>query len=584
VSAAPAPRPQYLDAPDGALFSVFHAPAAAARESLPAVIFCAPWGWNEAVSYHARREWAEALADEGHPVLRFDLPAVGDSAGAPDEAGLLGRWIDAVGTAARWLRGAAPGRELVALGLELGGLLATEAARAGAPIDALALWATPRDGRGFVRLTQAFSRMQAWDGSPDGDSPLPDGWIEAGGFVLSADTVAALKAVKPAELEAPRSVRRALVLGREDAPADATLIKHLEEGGTSVESGPGEGWDVLIAHPSYAVVRPEVRERISRWLRAGKASTSPIEAPSRATPTSAEFAVGGTTIRETPLDYLPPDTFGILAEPADAAAAIEGECTLLFNAGNVRHIGPNRIWVDASREMAATGTRTLRIDLAGIGEADGESARFVEVSEFYEPEFGAQALAIMDALETAGVASRFKTVGLCSGGYWAYRTALNDSRVSAALLLNPGALRWRASLVMERDGKGIGMLFRPRPWKKLLRGEYDLKKIRTFGQLVVRRLTERFHELGHATGGAGADGVQERDPGLEAELDSLRESGTGLTLAFSADEMDKELEAMGILAQRERWPNLQVHGLPGVDHALASTSAQSAARGLIRNF
>jgi alpha-beta hydrolase superfamily lysophospholipase len=573
VSTAPASRPQYLDLPAGPVFSVFHAPAAGAGERLPAVLFCAPWGWNQASSYHALRDWAEDLAAAGHPVLRFDLPAVGDSAAGPADADLVATWVEAVAGAARWLADAAPGRELVALGMELGGLLALTAAREGAPIDALALWATPRDGRGFVRLTQAFSRMQAWGAGPDGDSPLPEGWVEAAGFVLSAETIAALKALKPAEAEPPARVRRALVLGREEALPEPSIVELLERGGAAVEPGPGSDWDVLVSHPGLAIATDAVRERFAAWLGAGGGSepaTPAASAPAGeavATSASAELTAGGVRIRETPLDFLPAESFAILAEPAEPAAA-DAECTVFFNSANLRHIGPDRIWVDAARELAAAGVRSVRLDLAGIGEAAGESARFAEVAEFYDPAFGAQATKIIDALEAAGVASRFRTVGLCSGGYWAFRSALKDPRVTSALLLNPGALRWRPTLVMERDGKGAGLLLQPRQWGKLLRGEFDRDKIRAYGKLLRHRL---------------AEGKEGRDPELEAELDRLRDAGTSLKMAFSHDEMDQELEALGILAQLdERWPNVSVTSLPGVDHALASTSAQAAARELIR--
>ena len=39
----------------------------------------------------------------------------------------------------------------------------------------------------------------------------------------------------------------------------------------------------------------------------------------------------------------------------------------------------------------------------------------------------------------------------------------------------------------------------------------------------------------------------------------------------------------GIVAEIGRWPNMSLVELPGVDHAIASTSAQAAARQLIRS-
>lgn len=575
------PRPIYIDAADGPLFGVFHAPASErAGGGRPAVLFCAPWGWNETVSYRSRRDWAEALAAAGHPVLTFDLPGVGDSGGSPHDAGLVERWVDAVTAASEHLATIAPGREVAALGMELGGLLALEAARRGAPISALALWAMPRDGRGFFRATKAFSRMQRWGGGPDGDSPLPEGWIEAAGFVISAETAAELQELKPTEADPPMGVRRALVLGRDQIAPEDALVDHLAGAGIAVEAAAGPGWEDMVTHPGYTTAPPETMERFGHWLMAGAESGdgAAVVEPAAA---EAQIPVGEGTVRERPLDLMPAGTFGILAEPVDAPSA--DHCVVFLNAGAVRHIGPNRIWVDSARELAAAGVRSVRVDLAGIGEAAGESARFAEVAEFYEPEFGEQVGAVLGALERAGIGRRFILAGLCSGGYWAYRLGVDDTRVDRVVLLNTGALIWRHSLVMEYDEKGISMLGQGRLWRKLLHGEFDLKKIRAFAYLVMRRLRQEGRSLYRRVRGGGTEGPAEREPRLEAELDLLRDRGTTLALAFSAAERAfEELDRKGIVAEIGRWPNVDLLELPGVDHALASTSAQAAARGLLR--
>lgn len=575
------PRPTYIDAAKGPLFAVFHPPAAArAGEGRPAVLFCAPWGWNETVSYRSRRDWATALAADGHPVLAFDLPGVGDGRGSPHDQGLVERWVEAVAAATERLAALAPGREVALLGMELGGLLALEAARRGAQIEALAIWAMPRDGRAFFRATKAFSRMQRWGGGPDGDSPLPEGWIEAAGFVLSAETADALRELKPADVSPPAGLRRALVLGRDQIAPDQTLADHLAGAGVAVEAAPGPGWEEMVAHPGYTTAPPETMERFSRWLSAGAESG---DAAPAAEPGKAEvlIEVGDGSVHERPLDFMPEGTFGILAEPVDAPAT--DDCVVFLNAGAVRHIGPNRIWVDSARELAAAGVPSVRVDLAGIGEAAGVSARFAEVAEFYEPEFGEQVGAVLGALERAGVGRRFVLAGLCSGGYWAYRLGIEDERVDRIVLLNTGAFIWRHSLVMEYDDKGISMLGERRLWRKLLRGEFDLKKVRAFGYLVVRRLRQGAQTLLRRVGGAGEGEPLERWPALEAEFDLLRDRGTKVALAFSeAEPALEEIERKGVVADLGRWPDIEFVELPGVDHALASTSAQAAARRLLR--
>ena len=574
------PRPLYIDTPGGTVFAVYHPPEANIDVGLPAVLFCAPWGWNETVSYHSRRTWAESLAQAGHPVLRFDLPAVGDSAGRPDESDLLGHWTGAVSGAAERLAALAPGRELAVLGMELGGLLALEAAREGAPIDALALWAMPKAGRAFVRTVQAFSQMQRWDGGPEGDSPLADGWIEAAGFVLSADTAAALREIKPTKVEVPAAVGRFLVLGRDEIEPEAALVEHLGSAGAPVEADLGRGWDDMVLHPGYTVPPPLTMERLAAWLAAGRRDG--VAAPG-AVDGKAELVDADGGWREKVLDDLPADSFAVLAEPV-AADGGEEETIVFLNAGAVRHIGPNRLWVDLARDLAPRGRRSVRVDLAGIGEAGGSSARFAEISEFYDPEFGEQLIGILDSLERAGIGRRFVVVGLCSGGYWSFRAGLTDRRVSKTIMLNPGALRWRSSLVMEQHGKGLGMLLQVRLWKKLLRGEFDLKKVRAFLELALRRLTQKARLGLRKLRPSGVEEPLERSDDIEGDLDALRDASVAAVIAFSQDEMtETELREFGIFDELERWPNVKMVDLPGVDHALASTSAQTAARELIRD-
>ena len=43
-----------------------------------------------------------------------------------------------------------------------------------------------------------------------------------------------------------------------------------------------------------------------------------------------------------------------------------------MNAGGVRHIGPNRMWVEAARRWAAQGIPSARVDFIRVGESDGD--------------------------------------------------------------------------------------------------------------------------------------------------------------------------------------------------------------------
>jgi len=221
----PAARSIWLRASPDAVFGTFH-DAASGPDSATAVLIVGPWGWDEITSYASRRAWAERLAADGHPTLRIDLPGIGDSAGTPSDPARLDAWTSAIGAAAAWLA-ARPGVDRVALiGLGLGGLVAGKAIADGAPVDDLVLWAAPSRGRAFLREQRAFAALQSDRYSLSGEpepTVLPDGWLEVGGFVLAAETIAAIAPLELDQLPHGR-LQRALLLQREGLARDAALV------------------------------------------------------------------------------------------------------------------------------------------------------------------------------------------------------------------------------------------------------------------------------------------------------------------------------------------------------------------------
>lgn len=574
-------RTLYLEAGAETVLALHHdAEGHTARST--AVLIVPPWGWEEVASYRSRRGWAESLAAAGHPTLRFDLPSAGNSSGSPRDPGRLDAWVEAVTVAAGWLRGESGREGIAAIGLGLGGLLAREALARAASIDELVLWGAPASGRAFARETRAFSRMQPWDPAPVGEpGSLPEGWLEAGGFLLSAETLEALRGLAP-ELPEGASPRRALLLGRDGAGLDDSLRQSLEAAGTEVATDSGEGWARLVSHPERSALQEETVARVGAWLAEGESSAyagagegtgrgaadRPRVSGAGEPPVSEilELKVDGRSVREAPLALDLPfgEAFAILAEPAEGA---HGPCAVCLNAGAVRNVGPNRIWVEAARRWAAKGVRSVRVDLEGIGEAEGEAP--ARVAEFYRPKFVEQIGLVLDRLDGRGMGEGgYLLLGLCGGGYWAFQAALADRRVAGALLVNSGALAWRDELIAERDARKLGRASDPAWRRRLLRGEVSLAKL---GQALRSLLLSLLRRLGRL-------GRRSRRSEVEADLDRLREAGVPMTMAFSNEEwVLEELEADGILGRLERWPDVELRRLPGSDHTLRPVEAQAAA-------
>lgn len=585
------PRALYLPSGTDTVFGLLHTPAADARRDT-AVLVCPPFGWEDVCSYRSRRDWAEQLAQAGYPTLRIDLPGTGDSSGSFDDRGLLAAWIGAVDSASSWLRAATDSVSVAAIGIGLGGLLAYAAIAEGALLDELILWAVPSRGSAFIRELRAFGRMESSKFAARGESPktLPEGYTGAGGFVLSAETTRALDELDLATVSLPAGQpRRALLLTRDGIGVDERLLDRLRDAGTAVSVAPGAGYSEMMAEPQESRAPTEVFAQVRSWLEEsssigaassqalGGEGTSPardevagaVRHPAIVDRATAELTVAGVRIRETPLSIEQPwgRLFGVLAEPAGGQAHTPGLGAILLNAGAIRRIGPNRMWVEIARHWAALGVPCLRLDLEGLGDADGDSERFAEVAELYVPGLVAQVLTAVDELEARHTAGSFVLAGLCSGAYWSFHGALQDERVQAAFMLNPRTLFWDASqetLRYVRRG-----LLQPSSWRMILRGDVRLSRM----SAVVRHTPRSL--LAHTIAERPPRGQDE----LDVALDRLRDTHKHLVFLFSENEpLHRELERQGRLGQSKRWPNLELALIPGGDHTLRPLRSQRHAQ------
>lgn len=572
--AARTPSPMYLEAGAEHVFALFH-PADGSQRQTTSVLICPPLGWEDISSYRSRRAWAQELAGSGFPAMRIDLPATGDSGGRPRDPQRLLAWTSAVTTAARQLR-AMPGCERVAaIGIGLGGLLLCEAIAEDAPIEEVALWAVGARGRTQLRELRAFSRLQDFKpaGLTSDEAASPsDGELTAGGFLLSGETVADVEQLDVAAMTlAPHRLRRALLLGRDGVPADARLQASLEQQGVLVASAPGDGYSAMMAKPQFARSPTTTFALVESWLQETSSAAASVRAARSSTSSEpaamVELSVAGTRIRERPLAFSGSQgkLFGILSESLSKRSEL---CVVMLNAGAIRHIGPNRMWVEAARRWAALGVPTVRLDLEGIGDADGDEERFAEESEFHVPQLVAQVRSALDVLQDSGIARRFVLTGLCSGAYWSFHAALEDERVSAAFMLNPRAIYWDPSLDASRDLRR-GLL-RPSSWRKVLRGEVSLARIAALAVKLPFTLPLRaFKRWQERHGGGDA---------VERAFDLAAKDQKRLALIFSENEpLHEEFEQEGRLGCLEQRANVTIELIPGRDHTLRPLESQRCA-------
>jgi pimeloyl-ACP methyl ester carboxylesterase len=571
-------RALYLHVGSEPVFAVLHEPRGA-RVSAKAVLMCPPFGWEETCSYRRRREWAQVLADAGHPTLRIDLPGTGDSAGSPLDGERLPAWRETISSAAEWLIESVGAERVAAVGIGLGGLMLCEAIADGAPIDEVVLWAVPSRGKAFARELRAFARMEAAKSMPDGEDAgeeHADVGVAVGGFSLSHETMAALEALDATAVTLPPGrPARALLLERDGISVDGALREHFSACGAAVEVKPGDGYGEMIAPPHEGRSPLEVFASTRAWL----AQDDPVAgAPSRpasstrgpaqvaAVSEQLELEVRGVAVSETPIAIEEPfgNLFGVLARPA-AGPSVD-VTVLLLNAGAHRRIGQGRMWVEAARRLAAAGVPTLRLDLEGIGDADGDGRRFTDMGELYKERLVRQALDALDALDARGLGPRYLAAGLCSGACWSFHMALEDERVRSVLMINPQALFWSSSLDTAR-------MLRRGSKMKVLRGEVELRVLLNFLVRLPVLAFERAMVL-----------VRARRMGSELHraLDRLRDNGKRAAFLFSGCEpLREELEAEGWPQILGHWPNLSFEAIPGEDHILRPLQAQSFVHGAL---
>jgi pimeloyl-ACP methyl ester carboxylesterase len=575
-------RPGYLALDGEPIYGVLHLPAQAACSRVGAIL-CPPFGWDELGAHRSLRALAGTLAQAGHPALRFDFPGTGDSGGSPRDPRRLEAWTACVDAAAASLRDASGCERIVAIGIGLGGMVACQAVALGAAVDDLMLWSVPSRGSLLVREMRAFARMADAELVDTGlareyPPPLEDealsrsGDLNVAGFVVTAETLADLTALDLAELPVPDAARRrVLLLGRDTLPPDRRMREHLERSGVALTVAPGPGYDTMMVDPHLAQIPWELIASAVQWV--GEGDLAEVAAPSggpeigAGLAESVELRCDTELVREAPFefDFRGEQLAGVLTEPVSAGE--QDLCVVLLNAGAVRHIGPQRMWVEAARRWAALGVPTLRLDIAGVGDSDGDGRPYARRGALQRAEFADQVIAAFDELERRGLPNRFLTGGVCSGAYWGLHAALLDERVRGLLLFNLLAFHWTPELGAVRDSRRARAMLHERELKAMVRIiATDRWRITRMALTKLRQLRTMRHHQRLTAQLAGE---------VVAVLDELRDRGVQVTLCLSFNEpLFEDLAADGLTERLAEWPNLRLERIPTMEHVFRSPETQ----------
>lgn len=561
------------------------------------LLVCNPFG-NEAICAHRSiRHVCERASRAGIPALMFDYDGTGDSAGHDLEPGRINAWVRSIHLAVDELRRRTGCDRVCLLGLRLGAMLAALTAAQRTDIAALIAVAPVVSGKTYLRELRILQR--AIDAKRGLAREPSDDLLETAGFVLSAETQAALRRLDLDELE--RTAPDVLVLDRAELPGDLRWTGRLRDQGARVKCLAVTGYTEMMLDSHESVVPRELIETAIGWLSevgtvgsegklarripdppaepAPKMTLPPGEFPDPVTGPAAGIAVEECAVRFGAAATL----FGIVSVPVrtqtPGGGTPNGKAVLLLNSGAVHHIGPNRLYVSLARHLAGRGYTVLRMDIAGVGNSPphpGERENIV-----YSKHALQDIAAALTYLRSSWNVEDVSTVGLCSGAYNAFKTAVAGLPVRTAILINPLTFFWKEGMSLRYPEHRIAAdmmryrrnLLRLAPWRKLLRGGVDPREL---SQVLLRRAWR--------TASASLRTVARLlhiplADDLPSELRAVAHAGVRLEFVFAEHEPGQELlwNQGGSLARRLlRKGHLKFHKIAGTDHTFTDLTGRSA--------
>jgi pimeloyl-ACP methyl ester carboxylesterase len=577
------------------LFGFFHA-ALPALESDVVAVLCKPVGWEAIASNGAYRELAERLAAGGVPTLRFDYIGTGDSSGTDEDEDRVAGWLESVQLAITEAQQLSGKSEVALIGIHFGATLAMLGALQFGGVSTLIMWAPYLTGRAYAREAKAYRALNYLnDGKPKAEDT---GGVEAAGFLLSASTLAELSNLN-LRSEKRKPATSILIMSRDAGGTEQPLVDHLSALGANVAHSSTTGYADLMQDPRKSVMPVSELSTIVAFIERSHARLPRPPRPRPALLGSRDRAPkaqcvardgDGKRIIERILALGPDERFfGFLTQREDDPESVKRPLVILLNTAPHTRIGPNRMYVPMARELAQKGFATLRFDLNGVGDTPRIPGG--ERNPIYSKAFVKDVRAAIDALAELGF-ERFVAVGLCSGAYLAFHSALAEPRLEGVVLVNAQTFDWKDgdSLEVKRRVSVMSNSFYKRAilqketWKRAVTGKIDL---RTIGQAVLGRAKHRAQvEVRRALTSVGAISSDEWLD-VARSFDSLLKRGARTYLIYSADDegFDHLAAQVGTrMARLRRNGRFRLDLVEGADHTFSQLWAQAHLRELVATF
>jgi pimeloyl-ACP methyl ester carboxylesterase len=557
---------------NGEIFGWYHPPAAPARAA--GVVVCTSHGEEALCAHRTMRELARRLAAAGFPALRFDYHGAGNSFGSDRDPDRVAAWKRSVAAAIDELRRRAGVAQVLLFGFRLGATLAAAVAAERDDVRALALWSPSSNGRGFLRERKALHTMAAaerWDEKEQPAARGP-GDEEIVGFFVGEATVRELQQLDAAKL-ARRPAEDVLIVARDDLPVDEKLVARWQALGARVDTRQAHGFADMMQSPHESKVPDHVLGSIVGWCagrvpREGAPAPAPAPAPARA---------NGGSLAQTALRFGAGDRlFGVLTEPAGGPA--RRTAIVLLNIGANHHVGANAVYSRWAPRLAERGFASLRFDLGGLGDSD--PAPGGGENDVYPDSAVADVQAALATLRARGL-DRFVLAGICSGGYHAFKAAVDDPAVVGLVIVNTQTYDYRGEPIEITERRRLNVAqtawlrrsaLQVDKWKKLLSGRANLRSI-------AKILSERVARVAAARLQSTLNLLPIALPGnVGIHLSRLCARGTDLLMVYGSQDPGLDyvrMRAGRTLAKLARHPRFRFVEIDGPDHTFTPLWAQA---------
>ena len=539
------------------------------------VLFVSPWGLEEMCLRKFWRVIADDLSDRGVASFRFDYPGTGDALDKADYSAGLRIWEDCAVAAAERLRSLSGCEKIIVVSQGLGSAIATRVAERLKGLEAITYLAPVTSGRTYLREMQIWSRMVEEGLGVAKAHRAFEGMVIAGIEMPPEIAVDIRKLDVSAPAQQPAS--RCLVVKRVDRPTDAAFASQLRDLGAEVTEAEYQGYDDLISNPAMAVMSETVRSLILDWISTVAARFPGSVAHQEGEPLGSP-RLEGENFRETPLRFGEGNRlYGVLCEPRGAR---RGATVVLLGTAYDRNAGWGRSGVSTARDLAERGIASLRFDCANV--ADSPPVPGVADQVLYNRAQTDDVVAALDLIERRGMLPVVVS-GRCSGAYLAFRSAVQDVRVSGIVTVNPFVFYWDPSrdidqflrFVPRTLGDYKGRLFQAETFLRLIQGRVDVKRsLANIGRALWRRVTRHAMPVVHLL---PENRVLHRE--VVNAFRDLSNRNVAVSLIYSENDvgLDHFAEQFGTTGKGlRRYANASLTILEGADHNLTPVFARRA--------